>query len=131
MVAIRHDGRKVYTNSEYDVSELDLKRCKVCDGRIERAYFYERVLDRYGALVPAAVVFDESKMRIKDSGLRVKLKSMTSGAFLNIKGLECINGFLSELGVDASQLDFLKDRKVKGYYQGHFVLGISLVNKNQ
>ena len=129
MGIIELDGKNVYTDPDYGANEKDLRRNKICKGFILKSFFAEEVFISGRGLGFVRKRFDEVGVQNRESGLLLKLgiHSLTGERFFFMLGAEEISSFLSETGISGEEVYNLKGRKIKGHYQGDFLLGISPV----
>lgn len=126
METLKYDDKIVYTQSNTETVEADLKAAKKGLGVITDAYFFEVDSDR----IMRKIDFDKKKIEMNNSGLNVEVRRKGAGtASVSISGLERITNFLIDNGVLGKDLVHLRCKDVITYERGIHLLGIGMYTK--
>lgn len=127
MGILNYQGTKIYTPSGLRVSGLDIQRSHQSHGRIRDAYFFE-TLSRLGN-GSRKTFFNKERISEGSTGLLLVLGSEDVegiGIQFPLIGLNPVSSFLREAGCRNRNAAYLLNRRLVEYYQGRFILGLSV-----
>jgi hypothetical protein len=121
MSTINYYGKKVYTQSEDNVSFKDLKKAQTGVSFIDDVYFLEVRID--GDCCTAE--FDETRVRKGELCLELRVESAGGRSSFRLREFKDVIGFINDMGTSLKTWSALAGKPVTCYKNSAWLIGLS------